>query len=837
MRRECLWWFFVGVVVLLGGCGNESSPSATSGGQPEAKQGQPSKAQPGEAEAPAAGQEAPPAAEPVKIAPPMPGKADVTPASWVLQGCEAEAPAGQAFAPVTTGEHHSCAVSPAGKLFCWGRNLDSELGDGTAQVRDRPTPVKGLDGVVQASAGFHHTCAVTKAGEAWCWGRNTEGQVGSGAGAEVVVTPVKVASCAAQVASGEDFSCALRRDGEVICWGNGDGGRLGSGSADDARTPVKVTGLNEVVRIAAGSDHACAVTKSGEVWCWGANGYKQLGSTEPSSSPQPIKVEKVSNATQVAAGTYHTCAISKGGALRCWGYNYYGQLGNGQTGSDATSAAPVSVNGIRNAVQVGLDENHTCAVTQGGQAYCWGHDGYGNLGGQERGDRAAPQKVANLADATAVSLGETFTCAARKSGAVACWGGGSSYLLGTPDPDDPYHPTDIIPDLASYTAAHPEVHTFPASGGVRVEPMVELSEGFACALRRNNGRPICWGSNGSGNLGDGTTVTRNELVEVQGLADAVELDIGESRVCARRADGTVACWGWLGRFNGSDQYSSSRPIPLEGITDAQGLVLGRSGILCVQRANNTISCMSSGRMSELAGLTDVVQMDAGVGFACAVKNNGQVWCWGSGSYGRLGNGSDTIAQTPVQVSGLTDATFVATGNMHACALRRNGTVSCWGQNEDGQLGNGQSGSGSQSTTPQAVPGLSDVISIAAGLDQTCALRSDGQTLCWGANGFGQAGLPVPEGGDAPESVATPTQIAAGTSELFGQMGNPVSVHASWHISCLLYQQGHLACWGTSSALGPGSLGGTFTRNARIPTPLQGIQLGTVAAAPAPGQGD
>lgn len=762
----------------------------------------------------------------------MQQREDVAPASWVMSSCEAPAPTKTNYSPVTTGETHSCAVTPAGSVFCWGRNLDGELGDGTGQIRGRPTPVKGLTGAVQASTGHHHTCAVTKAGEVWCWGRNTEGQVGSGAGAESIAAPVKVAACASQVASGEDFSCALRRDGEVICWGNGDDGRLGTGSTDSSRTPAKVAGLTDVIDIAAGADHVCAATKAGEVWCWGSNGYKRLGSESAgSSSARPIQVEGISGAVQVAVGTYHSCAISKRGRLQCWGYNYYGQLGNGQTGSEATSASPVNTKGLRNVAHVDLAEEHSCAVTENGRAYCWGQDGYGNLGGENRGDQSEPQQVANLTDATHVALGDTFSCAATEAGGVYCWGGGHGYLLGVEDPEDPYHPTEVIASLASHSAPAPQEYTFPAAGPVEVEPMVELSEGFACALRRNNGRPICWGNNAAGNIGDGTSVARTDGVrEVVGISDAVELDIGASRVCVRRANGTVACWGWLSHFNGSQHYSSSRPVPLEGINDARRILLGREGILCIQRASGAITCSDSyGRMSDVAGLTDVVQMDSGVGFVCAVQQNGQVWCWGRGGYGQLGNGSDRPSQTPVQVTGIADATSVATGNSHACALHRAGTVSCWGQNEDGRLGNGQSGSEITSTTPVAVPGLTDVISIDAGLNQTCALRRDGQTLCWGDNGFGQAGLTIPTGGSAPETIAVPTQIAAGTSPLFAQMGNPVSVHTDWHISCLLYQHGHLACWGTSAALGPGSLGGAFSRRAAVPTPLQGFQLGEVSA--------
>lgn len=817
---------FVAFIVIAGGCGEEAGTSASTGTASTVEAGDEST-------------DTAPVSPPVPVAPvKSPGlkapRAPVQPASWVRQSCEASLEA--TSTPLSSGDHHSCVVTPSGGLYCWGWNLNSELGDGTGQVRARPTPVKGLSQVASTSAGTYHSCAVTKAGEAWCWGRNDQGQVGDGSSAEVVTAPVKVAACVAQVAAGEQHTCALRRDGEVICWGDGDQGALGRGSTDDARTPVKVPGLTEVVHIAAGKSHTCAATKGGAVHCWGSNGYKQLGQGgDLRQSLTPVEVGGLKNVVFVGAGHYHSCAVTSRGGLSCWGYNSEGQIGDGSTD---TAETPTRVSKVRGVTQVALGEEHSCAVTKAGQAYCWGSDGYGNLGGEERGDQTAPQQVANLADAATISAGETFSCAIRTNGALACWGGGNEAVLGQPGLDDPYHPSDIIADLSSHSAEPPTIHSFSEpSTPVTVEPSIELGQSFACALQKNNGTPICWGSeNGAGNLGDGSSMSRSDtIVEVAGISDAVEIDVGGSRVCVRRVDGTVACWGVLGNFNGAPQNNSSRPVPLEGVDDAVDIALGRQGILCVRRTDGSVACHNgaNGQLEPVAGLSNVVQMDAGVSYVCARRQDGQVWCWGNGWYGRLGNGADDISATPVQVSGLTDATFITTGNSHACALRADGTVSCWGQNSSGQLGNGQSGDDVHSNTPQQVPGLTDVISVAAGMNHTCALRRDGQALCWGDNDFGQTGVAVADGAEAPERVTSPTPVASGTSPQLQSMGSPVAVLADWHISCLVYQQGQLACWGTSGVLGEGALGGAFSRNVRVPTPLQGIRLGAFSSPSAP----
>jgi cysteine-rich repeat protein len=225
-----------------------------------------------------------------------------------------------------------------------------------------------------------------------------------------------------------------------------------------------------------------------------------------------------------------------------------------------------------------------------------------------------------------------------------------------------------------------------------------------CALTSGGGVK-CWGDNGAGELGDGTTTDRHTAVDASGLTSGVAaIAAGNAYTCALTTDGGVRCWG----YNGSGQLGDGTTTNRYTAVDVSGLTSG------------------------------VAAVAAGVYHACALTTAGGVKCWGDNYYGQLGDGTRVDRHTAVDVSGLTSGVVaIDAGWFYTCALTAGGGVKCWGNNGYAQLGDGTA---VDRPTPVDVSGLtSGVTAIAAGVVHACALTTSGGAKCWGDNGNGELG--------------------------------------------------------------------------------------------------
>ena len=204
-----------------------------------------------------------------------------------------------------------------------------------------------------------------------------------------------------------------------------------------------------------------------------------------------------------------------------------------------------------------------------------------------------------------------------------------------------------------------------------------------------------------------------------------------------------------------------------------------------------------------------MMVSASVGHTCALKPNGQVACWGAGSYGRLGNGGETSSSTPVDVqtsssnsSALSGIAAISSGSYHTCALTSGGNVKCWGRGSYGQLGNGGTDNSStpidvQISSTDNSP-LGGIAAISSGSYHTCALTSGGKVKCWGRGESGQLGNKGAANSPTPVDVYTSLTNISALSGIAG-------ISSGDSHTCALTTDGNVKCWGhgESGRLGNG----------------------------------
>jgi len=302
---------------------------------------------------------------------------------------------------IAAGWNHTCALTSGGALNCWGNNTSGQLGDGTTTDRTSPVNVTGFSssGAIAVSGGYLHTCLLTRAGGVKCWGDNSLGQLGNGTTTNslVPVNTVGMRSGIKKISSGNSHTCALTSSNSVKCWGDNARGQLGDGTTTNNLAAVNVSGLSSgVLAISAGFDHTCALTSAGAVKCWGANTFGQLGDGTTDDRLKPVAVTGLSSGlVAISAGNGFTCALHYTGAVKCWGSNVTGQLGDGTNNNQLDPVDVVDLLSGVVSISTGGGE-HTCSLTSSGIAQCWGGNAYGQLGDGTTNSQASPVNVIGL---------------------------------------------------------------------------------------------------------------------------------------------------------------------------------------------------------------------------------------------------------------------------------------------------------------------------------------------------------------------------------------------------------------------------------------------------------
>jgi alpha-tubulin suppressor-like RCC1 family protein len=332
---------------------------------------------------------------------------------------------------LAVGFSHACVVRSGGQAYCWGYNSNGQLGDGTGSNRTTPVPVGGDIAFASLAPGAYSTCGLTATGEAYCWGRNDYGQLGDSTTTQRTgPVPVAGGHVFASISSGFDHGCAVEAvTRDTYCWGYNNAGQIGDGTTRQSLVPTPVLGssLFGFDAVSAGWAFTCAVTPDGQGYCWGYNNVGQLGDGTTSIRYEPTAMSGAVAFQSIRVTNYNTwfsaCGVTPSGDAYCWGTNDHGQLGGGTTGGN--SAVPTEVFGGLAFADVSPGADHTCGVTTDGEAYCWGYNGYGQLGsGVTSGtdDANTPSLVTGGHVFSFVGSGTNFSCGITTDDEVYCWG-------------------------------------------------------------------------------------------------------------------------------------------------------------------------------------------------------------------------------------------------------------------------------------------------------------------------------------------------------------------------------------------------------------------------------
>jgi alpha-tubulin suppressor-like RCC1 family protein len=271
---------------------------------------------------------------------------------------------------IDAGNETTCAVRSDGTLWCWGSNEFGQLGQGVASLEkcdsliecsSHPLKVQGLSGITQVSVGENHVCALNSSGESFCWGNNLDLQIGGQQKTQTTPLLINITHKFSMISAARFHTCGLSREGEVYCWGSAIFGRLGNGSTDSFRTaiPQKVAGLHgRVLSLQTHERHSCVILETHRVQCWGWNAFGQIGigqdfgpntclvsgvQNEP-CAPQATDTFSLNGEVHdLSLGATHSCARLKDGTIQCWGNNLDGQLGLDLLSSSVLPISPLGL--------------------------------------------------------------------------------------------------------------------------------------------------------------------------------------------------------------------------------------------------------------------------------------------------------------------------------------------------------------------------------------------------------------------------------------------------------------------------------------------------------------
>jgi alpha-tubulin suppressor-like RCC1 family protein len=692
---------------------------------------------------------------------------------------------------MTFGEDHTCGLSMAGEAYCWGDNDLGQLGVGDNFNRRFPLKIEfDSDNPIRfrkIKSHSDHTCALSYAGELYCWGDNSNGELGLGDSLSRN-TPTKVElptgitpKTITDFAVGDNHTCIVNAKGRVYCVGDNTYGQLGIGptASTDEYSHLNISfnlfTYKNIYRIEAGSNHTCALSGSGALYCWGRNDQGQIGDTTTTDNDTPYQVDD--DVFDFDLGSEHSCYIDDSLSPFCFGQNDDGQLGNG---NNTDQSSPAAAGGGASAIKIRAGKAHTCMVSEqsGLDILCFGEGTQGQLGDGALTSDNTGVDATNTDSISSLFVGENSNCIFLNNG-LRCWGDNEDYQFldaTTTDYDSPtdvnldslgYEDDDIVSvnlgSRACYTRAdgvgyctqlgidissslddgykvfkpinenfYKEIYEFLTPGG---------STGVASYITYDN-RLLSYGGNSESywsGAGSGFKSFVDAPVENTFLLDSVSTS--SNHVCYLSDLLRWTCSGdgssdQLGNSGAGDAYNYINPT-----RSYKKIVTGKDHT-CALDLVGDIYCSGTGRevgqgasgnedsptLIDTSAFVNLkfINIFAGDDNTCAISDRNDLYCFGEfftdETVEHLSAPSNTYWRTVELSSG------------HICAISVAGETYCMGENSEGQLGDG---TGSNKSVLQRITqnlsSLNKFKELGINNDTSCGVTVGGELYCWGKN--------------------------------------------------------------------------------------------------------
>ena len=733
--------------------------------------------------------------------------------------------------------------------------------DSDVSYQKKPVQILSLSEITQISAGNDHSLARKSNGTVWAWGKNTDGQLGYFTGNTYSRKPQQVKSSdgvgnlinVVDISAGLAHSLALKDDGTVMAWGNNGDGLLGNGTETSVTLPSFVKSINgqsvlqNVMAIDAGDTHSLVLLKSGQVMAWGANYDGQLGDMSGTSRLFPVYVRGANqeetlqlgeqyivlhiNEDQLSASVQLIIRDINGGNLTLSATSSNSELFNTENFEFNHNDQPFHI-------PVPSEESISVTFTFKPEANAYGlelitiiaEDSFGardtirlQVVVSPVNDRPSISTIANvhIDEDTSSDLisfmvqdidGDSLTVSSRSfntnviplSGLILSGDGNSRSIQIIPRPNE-FGSTLIsltVSDpsgLSSQTNFYVQVHSINDLPEMTIWPgIVQVTSGYHHNIAIKNDWTVwAWGSNLSGQLGDGSNDSRNLPVQVKGpngmgwLTDIIAIAAGNQHSIALSGDGHVLSWGsnTYGQLGNGSLEKSYIPVYVlndqnEPFEHVSAIACGANHSFLVTEDNQLWAwgknesgqlgdgtTMNQNRPIRIVGLPEelrVLQLSPGDSHSLALLDNGQVWSWGDNTSGQLGIGSVISSLVPIRVLQadseipLENIVEIAAGAFHSLALSSDGYIWSFGLNQNGQLGNGgpvytTSPIKVQTSTLENV--LGNIGKIAAGTDHSLAIQNNGKIWAWGKNDGGQLGNATQTNTYYPSQVTIPSGLS------------------------------------------------------------------------------